>query len=166
MGPDRTTRTTTLRLLAFGGLVLFLGTPNALAADELQLIITPSATTIPAQGLIDFEGYMYNASKDRVEVAGPQAGFKVVWTLHDICKTRPDREGTDNVIGTHTLNPYGINSGSAIRCGHLGVSIDAEPGDVVEFCITIERKLKSGAVQTIRSNSILMYRPKSAGCEK
>jgi hypothetical protein len=84
----------------------------------------------------------------------------VVWMLRDICKVRPDRDGTHSVIGTHTVDPYMINPGSAIRCEHLGDGILAEPGDVLEFYITIERKLKSGAVQTIRSNSILMYRPK------
>ncbi len=61
---------------------------------------------------------------------------------------------------THTVNPYVISPGGAIRCEHLGAQFDSEPTDVLEFYITIERKLKSDAVQTIRSNSIVMYRPK------
>jgi hypothetical protein len=49
-----------------------------------------------------------------------------------------------------------INPRSAIRYEHLGAQISAEPGDVLEFYITIERKLKSGAVQSIGSNLVML----------
>lgn len=145
------------------GLLLLLGIVVCFAADELHLIISPSSTTLTAEGLIDFDAYIYNSSKKRVEVPAPQGGMNVVWTLRDICKVRPDRHGSDSVIGTHTVNPYVISPGCAIRCEHLGAQFDSEPTDVLEFYIMIERKLKSDPVQTIRSNSILMYRPKEEG---
>lgn len=161
MGADRTSRATMVKTnVLFAGLLLLLGIGASYAADELHLIISPRSATLTAEGFIDFDAYVYNASKERIEVPAPQAGFNVVWTLRDICKARPDRDGTHSVIGTHTVDPYVMNPGSAIRCEHLGDRILAEPGDVLEFYITIERKLKSGAVQTIRSDSIVMYRPK------
>ncbi len=44
-------------------------------------------------------------------------------------------------------DPYMINPRSAIRCEHLGAQISAEA-------------LKSGTAQTIRSNSVVLFRPK------
>jgi hypothetical protein len=161
MGPDRTTRKTTLKTVLSACLLLLLGIGSSFAADELHLIIAPISATLSAEGFIDFDAYIYNAGKNREQVPAPYGGFNVVWRLRDVCNARPEREGTYADIGTHTVDPYVMNPGSAIRCEHLGASIQAEPGDVLEFYITIERKLKSSAVQTIRSNSIIMYRPKA-----
>jgi hypothetical protein len=76
MGPDRTTRTTTLRIVLSAGLLLLLGISSSFAADELHLIISPSSATLPADGSIDFDAYIYNASKKRVEVPAPQGGIQ------------------------------------------------------------------------------------------
>ena len=159
MGPYLEARTTVKTILRTS-MLLLLGICSCFATDELHLIISPSSTILTAKGFIDFDAYIYNLSNKRIEVPAPQGGINVIWTLRDICKVRPDRHGSDSVIGTHTVNPYVINPGCAIRCEHLGAQFDSEPTDVLEFYITIERKLKSGAVQSIRSNSILMYRPK------
>jgi hypothetical protein len=138
---------------------LLLRTGNCFAADELYLIISPNTTTLTAKGFVGFDAIVYNATDRRVKVPAPYGGFNVVWRLRDICGVRPEREGNYADIGTHTVDPYVLNPRSAIRCEHLGASIPAEPGDILEFYITIERKLKSGAIQTIRSNSVVMYRP-------
>ena len=159
MGTDRTTRATRLKIVLSAVLLLFLGIDSSFAADELNLIIAPASATLSAKGFVDFDAYIYNSSDKRIEVPAPQGGFDVIWTLHDICKVRPDRNGTNSVVGIHTVNPYVVNPGRAIRCEHLGAQFDSEPSDVLEFYITLERKLKSGAVQTIRSNSVVMYRP-------
>src|ERR1043166_212407 len=159
MGTNRRSRATTLRLILFAGVLLLLAIANSFASDELYLIISPSSPTFPEGGFIDFDGYIYNASAKRVDVPAPYGGFNVVWKVHDLCKVRPDREGSDASIGTHTVEPYMIDPKSAVRCEHLGAQFDAEPGDVLEFYITIERKLKAGAGQTIRSNSVVLYRP-------
>src|SRR6266511_5787583 len=139
------------------GLLLILGINGCFAAGELRLIISPTSTTLTAKGFVDFDAYIYNSSDRRIEVPAPQGGFNVVWTLHDICKVRPDRNDSDAVVGTHTVDPYVINPRCAVRCEHLGAQFDSEPGDVLEFYITLERKLRSGAIQTIRSNSVVMY---------
>jgi hypothetical protein len=141
------------------GLLLILGIRGCLAADELHLIISPNSTTLTAKGFVDFDAYIYNSSDRRIQVPSPQEGFNFVWTLHDICKIRPDRNGSNSVMGIHTVDPYVINPRCAVRCEHLGAQFDSEPGDVLEFYITVERRLKSGAIQTIRSNSVIMYRP-------
>ena len=149
-----------VRTLVLSALLLLVGRHGSFAADELRLIIAPKSPILTANGHTDSDAYIYNASKKRITVPVPYAGFNVVWRLRDICKVRPEREGTYADIGTHTVDPYLVNPGSAIRCEHLVASIQAEPGDVLEFYITIDRKPKSGAVQTIRSNSVLLYRPK------
>src|SRR6267143_5668175 len=150
-----------VRICLTTGLLLILGIRGCFAAGELYLIISSNSTTLTAKGFVDFDAYIYNSSDRRIEVPAPQGGFSVIWTLHDICEVRPDRNGSNEVIGTHTVDPYVINPRCAIRCEHLGTQFDSEPSDVLEFYITVERTLKSGAVQTIRSNSIIMYRPKS-----
>jgi len=156
MGADRTTRATTLRILLSAGLLL-LGAGSSFAADELHLIIAPSSATLSAKGFIDFDAYIYNAGNKRIAVPAPYGEFNVIWRLRDVCNVRTDREGTD--ADTHTVDPYMINPRSAIRCEHLGAQISTEPGDVLEFYITIDRKLNSGAAQTIRSNSVVGSTP-------
>jgi len=141
------------------GLLLLFGILSCFGADELYLIISSNATTLTVKGFVDFDAYIYNASDRRIKVPAPQEGFDFAWTLHDICKIRPDRNGSNSVLGIHTVDPYVINPRCAVRCEHLGAKFDSEPGDVLEFYITLERKLKSGAIQTLRSNSIVMYRP-------
>lgn len=158
MGTDKTI---TLRTVLTTGLLLMLGILGCFAAGEMELIISPNSTTLTEKGFVDFDAYIYNSSDKRIEVPAPQGGFNVVWTLHDICKVRPDRNGADSVIGTHTVDPYVINPRCAIKCEHLGAQFDSEPNDVLEFFVTIERKVKSGVIQTIRSNSVVMYRPKT-----
>lgn len=151
----------TARIVLFASLLLLVGgLEHSSAAGELYLIISPRSATLTADGFIDFDAYIYNAGKKRVEVPSPYGGYDVAWTLRDICKVRSDRKGTHSIIGTHTVDPQMINPGGAIRCEHLGDRFLTEPGDILEFYITIERKSESRTAQTIRSNSILMYRPK------
>jgi len=152
-----------VRICLTTGLFLVLGIHGCLGADGLYLIISPNSTTLTSKGLVDFDPYIYNSSDSRVEIPAPQGGYDIVWKLHDICKIRPDRDGSNSVVGVHTVEPYRINPRSAVRCEHLGSWFDAEPGDVLEFYMSIERKLNSGAVQTIRSNSVVMYRPRNDG---
>jgi len=148
-----------VRICLTTGLLLMLGIHGCFAADELYLIISPNSTTLTEKGFVDFDAYIYNSSDRPRRVPAPQGGYSVIWILHDICKIRPDRNGSDSVVVAHSVDPYVINPRCAIRCEHLGAQFDSEPGDVLEFYITVERKLKSGATQTIRSNSVVMYRP-------
>jgi hypothetical protein len=138
--------------------LLLIGTHASFATDELRLIISPKSALLGTEGRVDFDAYVYNTSKQRLEVPAPQGLFNVVWTLRDLCKNRPDRDGSHFVVGTDTIKKYVINPGTAVTC-ELSDEFSAEPADMLEFYITLDRKLKSGAVETIRSNSIILYRP-------
>lgn len=155
-----------VRISLTTGLFLILVTRGCFAAANPYLIISPNSTSLTAKGFVDFDAYIYNSSDERIKVPAPQGGYSIIWILHDICKIRPDRNGSDSVVVVHSVDPYVINPRSAIRCEHLGAQFDSEPGDVLEFYITIERKLKSGVVQTIRSNSVVMYRPTAEEAHK
>jgi hypothetical protein len=125
----------------------------------VRLIIVPKSATLTAKGFIEFDAFVFNGTKKKLKVPWPQDGFNVAWKLHDICKIRPDRDGTHFVVGTDTVQTVILNPGTAKGC-ELGDKFSSEPTDVLEFYITIKQKLKSGAVQSVRSNSVIMYRPK------
>ena len=152
---------TTLKIIAlFAGFLLFIGASgHCLGADELRLVIAPKSATLTAKGFIEFEAFIFNGTKKREEVPWPQNGFNVEWKLHDSCNIRPDRDGAYFVAGTDTVETVPLNPGKAKGC-MLGAQFDSEPADVLEFYITIERKRNSGDVQSIRSNSVMLYRPK------
>jgi hypothetical protein len=139
-------------------LLLIEGLEHCFAAEEVRLIIVPKSATLTAQGFIEFEAFIFNGTKEKLDVPWPQSGFNVAWKLHDICNMRPDRDGSHFVVGTDAVKTVRLNPGSAKGC-ELGDRFESAPTDVLEFYITIERKLKSGAVQNIRSNSVVMYRP-------
>ena len=138
-------------LLSIGALTL--------TAGELQLVIAPRSTTLTAEGYIQFDVYLYNGSDRRLDAPAPEAEFNVNWTLRDTDKVRRDRDGSHFVLGTDTLKHYSMNPGTAVK-RELGDRFQAEPGDMVEFFISVERKSKSGSIESIRSNSVLLYRPK------
>ncbi len=147
-------------IVLFAGLLLLVGgLEECSAAEEVRLMIAPKSATLTPKGRIEFDAFIFNGTKKKAEVPWLQRAYHVVWRLHDICKVRPDRDETSFVIGTDAVETVTLDPGTAKGCV-LGAQFDSEPGDVLEFYITIERKLKSDAVQTIRSNSILMYRPK------
>lgn len=147
-------------IVLFASLVLFIeGLEHCSAAEEVRLMIAPKSATLTAQGFIEFDAFIFNLTKKELEVPWPQGGFDVAWKLHDICNVRPDRDGTHFVVGTDAVKTVRLNPGTAKGC-ELGDKFESEPTDVLEFYITIERKAKSGAVQSIRSNSVIMYRPR------
>jgi len=116
MGPDRKTRTTTLKTVLCAALFLLLGMAWSFAADELHLIIAPTSATLSAKGFVDFDAYIYNAGKNRKHVPAPYGGYNVVWKLHDLCNVRPEREGTYADIATDTVDPYVMDPG---KCGQV-----------------------------------------------
>lgn len=147
-------------IAVFANLLLFVGVvEQCSAAEELRVIIAPRSATLTAEGRIEYDAVIFNETKEKLAVPWLQRVYGVVWKLHDICKTRDDRDGTHSVVGTDVVNTVTLNPGAAKGCV-LGDQFDSKPGDVLEFYITIERKLKSGAMQTIRSNSLVMYRPR------
>jgi hypothetical protein len=148
----------------FGALIVFLGLQGSRAAEEVKVIVALRSVTLDGGGYFLFDVYLYNGAKRRVEVPAPEKGFTVVWVLRDVDNVRPDRDGSDRVIGTDTVKQYVINPRSAIKC-ELGYRFLAEPGDMLEFCVTIPSTRKSGETRTIRSNSVTMYRPKEKGAK-
>jgi hypothetical protein len=156
-------RTTALIVIVSGAL-LALGTPLASAAGEFRLIIAPRSTLLTADGNIILDAYLYNDSDERRGAPAPEALFDVVWTLRDTDKQRPERHGSHFGIGTDTPKKYVMNSRQGVHCV-LTTHFESEPGDLLEFFISIDGKvnkvktdLKAG--EAIRSNSVILYRPK------
>jgi hypothetical protein len=143
---------------------LVLGTRLTTAAEELRLIIAPRSTLLTAEGNIVFDAYLYNDGFERRRAPAPEALFDVTWTLRDTDKQRPERHGSHFGIGTDTPKKYVINSRQGVHCV-LTTHFESAPGDLLEFFISIDAKvnkvktdLKSG--EAIRSNSVILYRPK------
>jgi hypothetical protein len=148
-----------MRGIFFAALVMFLGLQGSRAEEEVKVIVALRSVTLAGGGYFLFDLYLYNGATKGAKVPAPEKGFTVVWTLRDVDNVRPDRDGSDRVIGTDTVKQYSIKPGSAIKC-ELGYKVLAEPGDMLEFCVTIPSTLKSGETRNIRSNSVTMYRPK------
>jgi hypothetical protein len=148
-----------MRGMFFAVLFMLLGLQGSVAAEEVKAIVALRSVTLSGGGYFLFDLYLYNGAKKSVKVPAPEKGFTIVWMLRDVDNLRADRDGSDRVIGTDTVKQYVINPGSAIKC-ELGYRFLAEPGDILEFCVTIPSTMKSGETRSIRSNSVTMYRPK------
>lgn len=158
---------TRLGLFAFA--LILLG-QRCLAAEEVRLIVATRSTILSGEGYIVFDLYLINQSTKPLLVSAPENGFTVAWRLRDPQGRRADRDGSNRVMATHTLKPYTIAPRAAIRC-ELGNKFDSEPGDLLEFYIGIDtkvRKVKTDVEpgEAIRSNSVILYRPnENAGSE-
>lgn len=151
------------RLVVFALTLLLLG-QRCLAAEEVRLIVAIRSTALSGEGYVLFDLYLFNQSTKQMLVPAPENGFTVEWALRDPEGRRPDREGSNRVMATHTLKPYTLAPRTAVRC-ELGNKFDSEPGDLLEFYIRVDTKvnkvktdLKPG--EAIRSNSVILYRPK------
>jgi|GEM_PF-2936284 len=149
------------RMVVIAALFILSGLHNSPAADGVTLVLAMRSVTLSGQGSVLFDLYLYNTTGERLEVPAPEKAFTVVWKLHDVDNVRLDRDGSDRVIGTDTVKHYVINPQSAIKC-ELGYMFLAEPGDLLEFCVTVASTMKSGEAHTMRSNSVIMYRPKTS----
>jgi hypothetical protein len=150
----------TASLIVFLTVALFVSdAQSATAAEELKLIIAPRSTLLTAEGNVILDAYLYNDSDKRRTAPAPEALFDIVWTLRDALGSRPERRGSHFSIGTDTVKKYVINSRETVGCV-LTAHFESEPGDLLEFHISVDTKLKTGEVKTIQSNSIMMYRPK------
>lgn len=156
-------RTTALTAIV-SGMLLALGLNLATAAEELKLILAPRSAQLTAEGNVEFDLYIYNASDKAKTVPAPEALFDVFWTLRDPDKRRPERHGSHFGLATDGPTKYVITPRKAIHC-ILGTHFESQPGDLLEFFISIDTRankvkadLKPG--ETIRSNSALLYRPK------
>ncbi len=145
--------------LFFSAVLLIVGASHFSLAGDLRLILAPTAPTLAPEGYALFDVYLFNDSGRRLQAPAPEAAYTVAWILRDPDKVRVDREGSQFVVGTDTDKHYLMNQRSALH-RQLGSRFLAEPGDVIEFYITVDRKSKDGQVETIRSNSVVIYRPK------
>lgn len=152
-------------ILHFIASLLFIGVQASSAEGELQLILAPRGTTVTAEGYIQFDLYVYNGGDRPLEIPAPEAEFNVHWILRDTDNVRQDRDGSHFVLGTDTVKRYVLKPQTAIK-RDLGDRLLAEPGDLLEFYISVERKLKSGGVENIRSNSVVLYRPKEREAQR
>lgn len=150
---------TTSLIVIICGALFVLGAQLATAAEELRLIIAPRSTLLTAEGTVVFDAYLYNDSDKRRAAPAPEALFDVVWTLRDTLRNRPERRGSHFSIGTDTVKKYVMNSREAVSCVLMD-HFESEPGDLLEFHISVDTKLKTGEVKTIQSNSVVLYRPK------
>lgn len=156
-------RKTALIIIISGALLTF-GAQLAAAAEELRLILAPRSVLLTAEGNVQFDLYIYNDSDKTRTAPAPEALFDVFWTLRDPDKHRPERHGSHFGLATDGETKYVIAPRKAIHC-ILGTHFESEPGDLLEFLISIDTKvnkvktdLKPG--EALRSNSVILYRPK------
>jgi hypothetical protein len=123
------------------------------------MILAPRSTTLTAEGYVTFDVYLYNDSESRVSAPAPEAEFTAYWTLRDVDNARPEREESNSVFGTDTVKEYVLGPKAAIRC-EISNRFLAEPGDVLILYISVDAKLRSGKAKSIRSNSVILFRPK------
>lgn len=146
-----------IALLAFGAQL-------AAGAEELRLILAPRSALLTADGNVQFDLYIYNNSDKTRTAPAPEALFDVLWTLRDPDKRRPERHGSHFGLATDGRTKYVIAPGKAIHC-ILGTHFESEPGDLLEFLISIDTKVNEVKTdlkpdESIRSNSVMLYRPK------
>ena len=151
-------RTTALIFIVSGALLAW-GAQAVTAAEELRLIIAQRSTLLTAEGTVVFDAYLYNDGDKRRAAPAPDAEFKVVWTLRDTDRNRPERRGSHTSIGTDSVKSYVLKAREAVSCVLMD-HFESEPGDLLEFHISVDTKLKTGDVKTIQSNSVVLYRPK------
>lgn len=156
-------RKTALIVTVYGALLVW-GAQLGTAAEGLRLILAPRSAILTAEGNVEFDLYIYNDSDKTRTVPAPEALFDVIWTLRDPDKRRPERHGSHFGLATDGQSKYVIASQKAIHC-ILATHFESEPGDLLEFVISIDTKvnkvktdLKPG--ETIRSNSVILYRSK------
>jgi hypothetical protein len=132
--------------------------------EAWRLVIAPRSTALTSEGNIVIDAYLYNESDKKRTAPAPDALFNTEWTLRDTLGTRPERHGNHASIGTDTAKKYVENPRQAVHCV-LTTHFDSEPGDVLEFSISVDTKvnkvktdLKPG--ESLRSNSVLLYRSK------
>jgi hypothetical protein len=145
-------------LLAFGA--------QLAAAEGLTLILAPRSAVLTAEGSVEFDLYIYNGDDKTHTAPAPEALFEVFWTLRDPNKGRPERHGSHSGLASDSPLKYVVAPGKAVRC-ILATRFESEPGDLLEFLISIDTKvnkvktdLKPG--ESIRSNSVMLYRPKDS----
>jgi hypothetical protein len=165
MTPPRKTALITM----ISGALLAFGIQWAAAAEGLTLILAPASVLVPVDGNVEFDLYIYNGDDKTHTAPAPEAMFDVFWTLRDPDRRRPDRHGSHSGLATDGATKYVITPGKAVHC-ILATHFESEPGDVLKFLISIDTKvnkvktdLKPG--ESIRSNSVMLYRPKKSEAE-
>ncbi|MEN3370479.1 MAG: hypothetical protein V7609_2622 [Verrucomicrobiota bacterium] len=128
-------------------------------AGELRIIIAPRSTTLDAKGYISFDLYLYNDTGRPVSVPSPSHEFTTVWTVRDVDNVRQAAEDSHLVVGTDTVATVTIDPRRAVRC-ELGENFLTQPGDIVEFYVSIDAKSVSGNKGHLRSNTVALVRPK------
>jgi hypothetical protein len=170
MARHKKPRITALIAIVFGTLLPLGSAQLATAAEELKLILVPRSLVLTAEGNIAFDLYIYNDSEKKRTAPAPEALFDVIWTLRDTDNRRPDRHGSHVGVATDSETKYVIDSRKAVHCV-LGTHFESEPGDLLEFFISVDTKvnkvktdLKPG--EAMRSNSVILYRPKENGGQR
>jgi hypothetical protein len=130
-----------------------------LFAGDLRIILAPRSTTITAEGYVTFDVFLYNDSTDRVSAPAPEAEFTAFWTLRDVDNVRPERKESNTVFGTDAVKQYVLAAKTAIRC-EINNRFLTEPGEVLVVYISVDAKSKSGKVESIQSNAVMLFRPK------
>jgi hypothetical protein len=128
-----------------------------------RLVVAPRSTVLTSEGNIVFDTYLYNDSERKRTAPAPEALFDAIWTLRDPSGNRSERHGSNPSIGTDTVKKYVVNPREAIH-SVLTAHFDSEPGDLLEFFINVDTKVNKAKTdlkpgESIRSNSVLLYRP-------
>ena len=140
MERNKKPRTTALIVIVFGTLLTLGSIRFATAAEELRLILAPRSALLTAESNVEFDLYIYNDSDKTRTAPAPEALFDVVWTLRDPDKRRPERHGSHFGVVTDGQTKYVIGSRKAIHC-ILATQFESEPGDLLEFLISIDNKV-------------------------
>ena len=128
-------------------------------AGELRMIIAPRSTILTDKGYITFDLYLYNDDEGRVSVPAPEREFTIFWRVRDVDNVRSETDDSHLIVGTDTVKKYILGPHDAIRC-ELGEHFLTQPGDVVEFYVSVDLKSASGKKTSIRSNTVALLRPK------
>ncbi len=149
-------RTTVLIAIVLGALSSL---ANHAQAEDLKLVVAPRSVVLTADGIVAFDVYLYNSGDKRRIAPAPEALFDVVWTLRDPDKRRPERSGSDPGIGTDTAKEHVVKPRETVA-SVLTAHFESEPGDLLEFYVSVDVKSKNADEKPLRSNSVVLYRPK------
>ncbi len=138
---------------------VLIGLHTPICTGEIRLVIASETTTLTGEGYVKFDAYIYNDSEKRVVVPAPEAGFLIEWKLQDVDKVRPAREGSDASVVTDSLQQHVLDPRATVRI-RLGERFVTESGDLLQFHVVVNLGSESGKLREIRSNSLMMFRPK------
>jgi hypothetical protein len=127
------------------------------AAEPLRLILVPQQVVISRDGETKFDVYLYNDGNSAATVPSLES-FSAFYFIrragNEDAKVESDFRKFSRPIKDHTLKAHGVD--------HTIIDLQFSPGDGDYLELSIE----VGNKQTLRSNSVILYRPKENETER